>query len=154
MKTLGNIDLLKTRKTAFLCSRKIPALVVLKCYDWAIAQREAGVCVISGFHSVMEKDVMHYLLKGKQPIIMALARELPAKQDPELQPHINTGRLLLVSPFEKEVGRVTEATAYTRNKLMLELADEVVIGYKHPDGNLSRILAEYEGVKKISYLQL
>jgi hypothetical protein len=38
--SLGNIDPLKQPKTAFLCSRKVPASVVLKCYDWAIEQRE------------------------------------------------------------------------------------------------------------------
>lgn len=57
--TIGNVGLLKIKKTAFLCSRKIPASLVLKCYDWAIAQREAGNCVISGFHSQVEKDVLH-----------------------------------------------------------------------------------------------
>ncbi len=74
--TLGNFDLLKLSKTAFLCSRKVPASAVLKCYDWAIAQKDLGSCVISGFHSRLEKDVLHYLLKGKRPIILALARGL------------------------------------------------------------------------------
>ena len=36
----GNNELLKLPKTVFLCSRKIPASVALKCYDWAIEQRE------------------------------------------------------------------------------------------------------------------
>lgn len=71
---LGNIDLLEQHKIAFLCSYKIPASAVLKCYDWAIAQREKGNCVIGGFHSTIEKDVFHYLLAGTQPVIMALAR--------------------------------------------------------------------------------
>ena len=71
---LGNSDLLRLPRTAFLCSRKVPAGVILKCYDWAIEQREKGSCVISGFHSTIEKDVFHYLLKGRQPIIMALHR--------------------------------------------------------------------------------
>ena len=66
MKYIGNQQILSIQKTAFLCSRKIPASVVLKCYDWAIEQRVAGKCVISGFHSQIEKDVFHYLLKGKQ----------------------------------------------------------------------------------------
>ena len=64
MNLLGNRDLFKITKTAFLCSRKVPASIVLKCYDWAIAQREAGNCGISGFHIQLEKDVFHYLLKG------------------------------------------------------------------------------------------
>jgi hypothetical protein len=70
----GNIELFKLDKTAFLCSRRVPASVILRFYDWATAQRDAGRCVISGFHSQIEKDVFHFLLKGKQPIILALAR--------------------------------------------------------------------------------
>lgn len=77
--TEGNCELIRLPKTAFLCSRKVPAGIVLKCYDWAIAQRDAGNCVISGFHSKIEKDVLHYLLKGTQPIIVALARGLKTK---------------------------------------------------------------------------
>ena len=53
--TQGNCEIIRHRKDAFLCSRKIPAGIVLKCYDWAIEQREAGNCVISGFHSTIEK---------------------------------------------------------------------------------------------------
>jgi hypothetical protein len=49
---LGNRENLKLKKIAFLCSRKIPASVVLKCYDWAIEQREKGNCVISGLISL------------------------------------------------------------------------------------------------------
>lgn len=83
--SLGDMELLKLRKTAFLCSRRIPASVVLKCYDWAIEQRESGNCVISGFHSILEKDVFHYLLAGTQPVIMVLARGMKAIIDPELK---------------------------------------------------------------------
>jgi len=56
---MGNKEILKSHKIAFLCSRKCPADVILKSYDWAIEQREKGVCVISGFHSKIEKDVLH-----------------------------------------------------------------------------------------------
>jgi len=77
--SLGNTDLLKLSQKAFLCSRQVPASVVLKCYDWTIEQREQSVCVISGFHSQIEKYVLQYLLKGKQPIILAIARGLKEK---------------------------------------------------------------------------
>lgn len=108
---IGNPDLLKLPKTAFLCSRQVPAMVVLTCYDWAIEQREQGNCVIGGFHSQIEKDVLHYLLKGKQPIILALARGLKTKIEPELKTPLDNGRLLIISPFSKEIVRVTEDTA-------------------------------------------
>ncbi|MBI5206552.1 MAG: DNA-binding protein [Candidatus Firestonebacteria bacterium] len=100
---IGNIDLLKLHKTAFLCSRKIPASVVLKCYDWAISQRDAGNCIISGFHSKIEKDVLYYLLKGTQPIIITLARGLKEKIEPKLQIPLEQGQMLIITPFDKSV---------------------------------------------------
>ncbi len=137
---LGNLELLNGPKTAFLCSRRVPAKVVLKCYDWAIAQREAKQCVMSGFHSTLEKDVLHYLLKGTQPIIIALARGLKSRIEPELQAPLANGRLLIITPFSAEVKRVTTQTAERRNQLMLDLADNVVIGYAKPGGLLERQL--------------
>ena len=143
--SLGNIALLKLPKTAFLCSRKVPASAVLKCYDWAIAQREAGNCVISGFHSQIEKDVLHYLLKGTQPIIVVLARGLKEKLEPEFVKPLETGRLLIITPFDKSVKRVSSQTAAIRNKLMTDLADQIVIGYASSDGQLAELL---KGIEK------
>jgi hypothetical protein len=148
--SLGNEELLNMPKTAFLCSRRVPASVVLKCYDWAIAQREAGRCVISGFHSQMEKDVLHYLLKGTQPIILALARGLKQRLEPELQQPLELGRLLIITPFDSSVKWVTKENAAIRNRMMIEMADEVVVGYSSPDGQLDMILADYKGRKIIS----
>jgi hypothetical protein len=150
MITSGNDKIIEFKKTAFLCSRKIPASVVLKCYDWAIAQREAGNCVVSGFHSLLEKDVLHYLLKGRQPIIIALARGLKQKIEPELQKAFNEGRLLFITPFEKEVIRVTEKTAAVRNKMMMEIADKIVVGHASEKGNLAKQLKNVN--KEIQYL--
>ncbi len=137
---IGNHDIIKLKKTAFLCSRNIPASVVLKCYDWAIEQRENGNCVISGFHSQLEKDVFHYLLKGNQPIIIALARGLKEKIEPELIKPLEEGRILIISPFDKTVKRVTEQTAEIRIKMMIELADNITVGYVSEGGKLETLL--------------
>ena len=148
----GNKELLHLKKTAFLCSRKIPALAVLKCYDWAIEQREKGNCIISGFHSKIEKDVFHYLAKGEQPIILALPRGLKTKWPTELKRLVNTERLLIITPFETKIKRVTKETASVRNRLMVELADEIVIGYKNPGGNIEALFDSYNLCKPVSYL--
>jgi len=140
--SLGNKELLKLRKTAFLCSREIPASVVLKCYDWAIEQRERGVCVISGFHSKIEKDVFHFLLSGTQPVIMALARGMKKRLEPGIKKAIDAGRLLIVTPFDNDVIRVTEETAEKRNRFMVELADKIAIGYVSKGGMLEKLLPE------------
>ena len=147
---LGNKELLKLNKTAFLCSRKVPASAVLKCYDWAIEQREKGNCIISGFHSQLEKDVLHYLIKGKQPIIIALARGLKEKLEPEFQKPLEQGRLLIITPFDKKVKRVTEQTAATRNKMMIELADNITVGYASAGGQLEKLLNQTD--KKIDQI--
>lgn len=148
----GNIELLKLPKTAFLCSRKVSATAILKCYDWAIEQREKGNCIISGFHSQLEKDVLHYLLKGKQPIILALARGLKEKIEPEFIEPIEQGRLLIITPFNKSVKRVTEQTAQIRNNLMVDLANQIMVGYASKGGKIEELL---RGVgKPINHLEL
>lgn len=150
--SLGNTELLKLSKTAFLCSRQVPASVVLKCYDWAIGQREAGNCVISGFHSQLEKDVFHYLLKGKQPIIIALARGMKEKPEPELIKPLEEGRLLIITPFDRSVKRVSTDLAEVRNRLMINLSDQVAIGFASAGGNLEKLIGVTEG-KQVEFLK-
>lgn len=149
--TLGNTNLLGLHKVAFLCSRKCPAAVVLRSYDWAIEQREKGTCIISGFHSRIEKDVFHFLLKGTQPVILALARGMMKKWPPEIKSALNAGRLLIITRYADSVTHASEETCYHRNRLMLDLADEIVIAFASPGGNLEKLCAENHG-KKTSFL--
>ena len=81
---IGNKELLKLKKTAFLASSTIPLDMVLKCYDWAAGKHEDGECVISGFSSKLERDVLHFLIKAKCPIILVLARCLYSKLPEDL----------------------------------------------------------------------
>ena len=140
METTGNTELLKLHKTAFLCSRNVSASVVLKCYDWATQQRDAGLCIISGFHSQLEKDVLHFLLKGTQPIILVLARGMKKRLEPEFEKALAQNRLLIMSPFEKDIIRVTEKTAQIRNRFMLELADNITVGFVSKGGMLEELI--------------
>jgi predicted Rossmann fold nucleotide-binding protein DprA/Smf involved in DNA uptake len=152
LETLGNTEILKQHKVAFMCSRKVPAGAVLKCYDWAIEQREKGVCVISAFHSQIEKDVLHYLLKGTQPIILALARGFKQKVETEFQQPIQQGRLLIVTPFAKEIKRVTEQTAQVRNKMMIDIADSITVGYASEGGKLIKLLRNTSSTLKQCFI--
>ena len=144
---IGNIAHLKLHKTAFLCSRQIPANAVLKCYDWAIAMREQQQCVISGFHSQIEKDVLHYLLKGTQPIIVVLARGLKQKLEPQFIKPLEEGRLLIITPFEKNVTRVSKQTASIRNQFIIALADDVEVGFLKEGGSLETLPLHFKILK-------
>jgi hypothetical protein len=112
--------------------------------------RNAGKCIISGFHSQIEQDVLHYFLKGTQPIIAALARGLKQKKEPVFKEHIASGRLLVITSFAKEITRITEKTALGRNKLMIELANDITVGYANPEGQLSILLRNL--AKPVMYL--
>lgn len=150
MNYVGNKELIQHPKTAFLCSRKVPASIVLKSYDWAREMCRMQRCVVSGNHSQIEKDVFHFLLKGKQPLILALARGLKQKIEPKLQEALSNNRLLIVSPFADKIKRISEETANKRNAMMAEMADELFVAYAHPGGNVEQVvLRELKNKKKV-----
>lgn len=143
MEYFGNKEILKNRKIGFLCSRKVPANIILKTYDWTIEQRDKGVCVVSGFHSKIERDIFDILIKGKQPIILVLARGLLKRWDKEIIKLVDEERLLIISPFEKKIVRPTMETALKRNKIIAEIADKIFIAHSSPGGNLEKIKNKY-----------
>lgn len=96
---LGNLDILRHKKLALSCSVKCPGNLILKTYDLARELRDAGVTVISGFHSPMEKEYFSTLLRGQQAVIWCPARRLTVKGIPmECAAPLAEGRLLVLSP--------------------------------------------------------
>jgi predicted Rossmann fold nucleotide-binding protein DprA/Smf involved in DNA uptake len=137
---IGNKQIINQYKIAFLCSQKCPANIVLKSYDWAITQREKGNCVISGFHSKIEKDIFHFLLQGKQSIILLLARGLKNKYQPDINKALEENRLLIISSFKQSIKRITKDTSNQRNRKMIEMADEIFIAYASPKGKIIQLV--------------
>ncbi|HJV66050.1 MAG TPA: DNA-processing protein DprA [Geomonas sp.] len=145
--TLGNLDLLDLYKVAFLCSRKCPASVLPASLAWASLQRENGTCVISGYHSAVEKEVLYCLLEGRQPIVIALARGIMEKPEPCVQQALDDGRLLIVTRYAPSVTHACEESCYHRNRLMVAMADEAVVAYAAPGGKLERLCREAAGCR-------
>ena len=121
---LGNQELLKLNKTAFLASSTISSETVLRCYDWATEMRSRGECVVSGFSSKLEQDVLHFLLKGSQPIILVLARRMYRNVPDELKEPLAQNRLLIISVGNAV--RQSKMTAMTRNRYVCEMADRIL----------------------------
>jgi len=144
IKMLGIKSILSLPKTGFLCSREISSTCVLRSYDWAISQAKKNTCVIGGFHSRIEKDVLKFLIKGTQPLIIVLARGFYRHWQPEIKARLDKGNLLIISPFDESVTAVTPQTCLIRNKLIIELADRIVVGYASPDGQISKLLHDIE----------
>ena len=140
---LGNKELLKLKKTAFLASSTISSETVLRCYDWATEVRSRGECVVSGFSSKLEQDVLHFLLKGTQPIILVLARKMYKVLPEELKEPLSQNRLLIISI--SSAVRQSKATALTRNKYICEIADKIRFVGVTERSSLYYLKVEYEG---------
>ena len=123
MDFLGNTELLTLPKTAFLASGTIPSDEVLRCYDWATGKHEG--CVVSGFSSRLEQDVLHFLLRAKVPVIMVLARRMYKEIPEELKAPLEQGRLLIIST--STAARQSRTTALSRNRYVCELADSIMM---------------------------
>ena len=74
VKSKGNVRLLEEPLTALFCSQRCPGDLILKTYDLARAMRDAGVSVIGGFQTPMEKECLRLLLRGSQPVVVCPAR--------------------------------------------------------------------------------
>ena len=97
---------------------------MLKVYDLATDMRNRGECVVSGFCSKLEKDVLHFLLKGSQPIILVLARRMYKTIPLILQEALNENRLLIVSVSVSV--RQSKITALERNKYICNMANKIL----------------------------
>src|SRR5215468_11425160 len=113
---IGNIDILAMPLLGFFCATRCPGNVILRTYDLALALREAGVPVIGGFHTPMEKECLEVLLRGQQPVVICPARSIERLRIPLSwrQPY-DQARLLVLSPFVARQWRPTTELAEDRN---------------------------------------
>lgn len=139
LSVLGNLDLLALPKTALFCSARSPGDVILRTYDQAAKWRDAGRCIISGFHSPVEKECLRILLRGTPPLIVCPARSLPRRVPPDWKQPLVEGRMLILSCFSESEHRVTTDLATRRNELVAALADEIWIAHITPGGQMDRL---------------
>ncbi|GMU90694.1 MAG: hypothetical protein AMXMBFR49_28990 [Chlorobiota bacterium] len=126
---------------------------MIPIYDWATEIHGKDVTIISGFHSKVEKDVFHFLSKGKLPMKMVLARSMYRQLPDELKPLVQSGQLEILTLPGINARLSSQESAMRRNRYMIDMADEVVVGYASPGGNLEKLLKEYEGSgKNITFL--
>ena len=129
----GNLSLLDEPLTALFCSNRCPGDLILKTYDLARAMRDAGVSVIGGFQTPMERECLRLLLRGKQPIVVCPARSIDNMRIPrEWHPALDDGRLLVLSPFPATIQRPTMKLATQRNDWVADLAQRVFIAHAAP----------------------
>ncbi len=143
MQTLGKNELLNCYKTLFLCSQKISPMSALKSFEWAVEQKNAGKCILSGFHSYIEKEVMDILLRGNQPMIIVEMNNIKKKYPENIEKALDSGRLLILAPFSSDKEKRPSAkSAEKRNRYMINMADEICIGYASSGGMIEKLINE------------
>ncbi len=142
---VGNGQLLNAPLLGLLCSRECPGSAILETLDKVPEWVEAGRVVISGFHSPLEQQVLHSLLRRSGKAVKVLARTLENNSPSPIEKEaIAEGRLLLISPFASNVHRTTRATALERKRLVIALAAERVMPYVKDQSPLAGLLRKGE----------
>lgn len=137
---IGCLDLIHIPKTALFCSNRCPGDAVLKAMDQAQKWRDQGRCIISGFHSPIEKECLQILLRGRQPIIICPARSIENMRIPIVwRLAIGEGRLLVLSRFPAAARRMTASMAELRNQMVAALADEAYIAHLSLGGRVHEL---------------
>jgi hypothetical protein len=112
-------------------------------YDLARVLRDAGIPVIGGFQSPMEKECLDLLLRGQQSVVICPARGIEYMRIPcNWRIPLDEGRLLVCSPFTAPYRRPTAGLAEQRNCFVAVLADTVVIAHVSPGSKIAGLSAE------------
>lgn len=140
---LGTLDNLKQKKLAFFCSVKCPGHLILKAHDLSQNLKQAGITVIGGFHSPIERECLTILLRGNQPVIVCPARSLKGmRMKKEFKKPLEEGRLLFLSPFKESKKRNSVETAMERNRFVAALADAVFVAHASPNSKMEKFFHE------------
>ena len=140
---IGNPELLTLSKTALFCSGRCPGDAILAAYDRAQRWREEGRCVISGFHSAIERECLNILLRGLQPIVICPARSIENMRIPGIwRSAVAAGRVLILSMFPASERRMTAKLSTQRNQMVAALADEIYFIHITPGGRSAQLLEQ------------
>lgn len=132
---MGDTTILRNSLLGLVCSIQCPGSIVIQTFDAIRALRDAGVVVIGGFHSPMERECLDILLRGNQPVILCPAKGLRSLRIGQNgRQALKEGRLLILSLFDEAVRRTTAAQAVRRNNLVAVLANAVLVPHAVPRG--------------------
>ncbi len=65
---------------------------------------------------------------------------MKTRWEPKILKAVNDNRLLVISPFEQKIKRVTRETAEKRNRKIIKISDKITIAYKSKSGQLEKSL--------------
>ena len=149
---IGNLDILSHNSTSLFCSTKCPGDLIVKTYDIAQILRDAGMTVISGFHSPMERECLTILLRGAQPVIICPARSINNMRiNKEYKKPLKDRRLLFLSPFEENQRRISAKRSHYRNLFVAAMSAAVFVIHAEPSSKTEELCRQIISWQKPIY---
>ena len=140
---IGNRDILNRSWLGLICSIQCPGSVIIRTFDAIRELRNAGTVVAGGFHSPMERECLDFLLRGDQPVVVCPAKHPTLERLPiAWRSPLDSGRLLLLSPFASNVRRTTAEHAQTRNEFVAAMSDSVFVPHASPVGQTKFLVVQ------------
>lgn len=148
----GETALLMAPLLGLIASRECPGHVLLETLDRVPEWVEAGRVIVSGFHSPLEQQVLRSVLRRSGRVVKVLARGFGGKcadyrPQAEEREALAAGRMLVITACAQEVRRITRETALARNRLVLDLATEIVAPHVAAGSPLASMLKRCAGFK-------
>ncbi|MEI6647286.1 MAG: hypothetical protein WCP12_14725 [bacterium] len=145
-KYLGDRALLEMPGVGFLASRGEAAL-------HGNLPLKSGEVIMSGFLSPMERALFRAGLANRKPMIWVKPWALEEGIDsPPIRNAIESGRLLILSPFSDQIDAPSVRRAAWCNQYVLAHCNRMVVGHLNPGGMLACILSEAAADLEIVYL--
>ncbi|NJD66048.1 MAG: hypothetical protein FIB00_12580 [Chloroflexi bacterium] len=135
----GERRLLQSPLLGLVSSVQCPGSVIVQLLDAMRAVRSAGITVVGGFHSPVERECLELLLAGTQPIVLVQARAT-GRLSAALRNAMNDGRLAVLSPTVPGAARMSRALATARNELVDQLAAALLVPYAAPGGATEQLV--------------
>ncbi|MDL1981028.1 MAG: DNA-processing protein DprA [Deltaproteobacteria bacterium] len=149
---IGNLDILCKNPTSLFCSTKCPGDLIVKIYDLAQILRDAGMTVISGFHSPMERECLTILLRSTQPVIICPARSINNMRiNKEYKKSLKGGRLLFLSPFDENQRRISAKTSHYRNLFVAAMSSVIFVVHAEPSSKTEELCQQIISWQKPIY---
>ena len=145
---IGNQELLKRKKTLFVCSKRAPMATYEKIFGWVESQTKKDVVMCCNT-TELEQEVLKSLLVNEVPTILVVMNRFRGENNVQIQRALAEGRLLIVvmEQTDKKKWSPRDRNYYLIN----QVADQIVGGYIDKHGSLFPLLVGKKNVETLTH---
>lgn len=134
---IGNQELLKRRKTLFVCSKRAPWGTYERIFGWveSLTERDVVVCCNT---TELEVEVMKSLVVNRVPTVLVVMNRFREENNAQIQRALTEGRMLVVVMKQTDKKRWSPRD---RNAFLIQKVEHIIGGYIDKYGSLFPLLS-------------